>query len=324
MNRHTVVISFFLVITISTIEVALRNDRGSFSSWQEAVSNAPPALVNRRKKRLADGCYNVFIDVGANIGVHTRFLYEPEKYPRTKAAAAHFAQHFGLDRDNRDYCSFAFEPNPTHKERHLEIQAAYERMGWHYYPIFAGAGDADGNMTFYHMHDNSKMEFGFNSLRTHNIRGQAGEAEIVPVIRLAMFLLEEIRDRTLPEKVYGEYASVIGPKVVLKMDIEGMEYIVLPDLVTSGALCQTVDFCFGEFHPQYFFFPIDRKETHGGLYLANKNEGRAFGATLVRALDSSQQCKTIYSMEDDESYLKDQDDAGRAIPFPEPPNNGTA
>ena len=72
-----------------------------------------------------------------------------------------------------------------------------------------------------------------------------------------------------PDRVYGSYASAIGPKVILKMDIEGLEYVVLPDLVTSGSLCQTVDFCFGDLHPQYFFFPINRTATHGGLYLEN-------------------------------------------------------
>ena len=90
------------------------------------------------------------------------------------------------------------------------------------------------------------MEFGFNSIRTRNARGMDGVAELVPIIRLATFLLEEIRDRTLPEIVHGSHASSIGPKVVLKIDVEGMEFVILPDLVTSGALCQTVDFCFGE------------------------------------------------------------------------------
>ena len=35
------------------------------------------------------------IDVGANIGVHTRFLYEPHKYPESKSAVSHFSRHFG-------------------------------------------------------------------------------------------------------------------------------------------------------------------------------------------------------------------------------------
>ena len=90
------------------------------------------------------------------------------------------------------------------------------------------------------------------------------------------------------------------------MDIEGLEYVVLPDLVTSGALCQTVDFCFGELHPQYFFFPINRTATHGELYLENAPAGKVFGDSLIRALHSSQHCKTTYDLDDDESYLKER------------------
>ena len=174
-------------------------------------------------------------------------------------------------------------------------------------------------LTFYHMNDDNNMEFGFNSLRAKNARGIKGEAEVVPVIRLATFLLDEIHNRLLPDRVYGSYASAVGPKVILKMDIEGLEYVVLPDLVTCGALCQTVDFCFGELHPQYFFFPINRTATHGGLYLQNAPAGKVFGDSLIRALHSSQHCKTMYDLDDDESYLKDQDGSGKAIPFPDPP-----
>lgn len=321
MNCPPFAIALVFLILICTNVVFLRfaHNQGS-SSWQEAASNAPP-LTMRSTRRIADGCYHVFIDVGANIGVHTRFLYEPQKYPDSKHAVSHFAKHFGPERDNRDYCSFAFEPNLIHKERHLELQAAYNRMGWHYHPIFAGAGDEEGNMTFYHMHDEFNLEWGFNSIRTKNARGMEGKAEVVPIIRLATFLLEEIRGRSLPKIVYG--ASTIGPKVVLKMDVEGMEYVILPDLVTSGALCQTVDFCFGEFHHQEIFFPINRRETHGGLRLGNAEQGKVFGASLIRALQSSQHCKTIYSMADDETYLFDREINGSAIPFPEPSNNGT-
>ena len=280
-----------------------------------------PSSASRRRSR-ADGCYHVFIDVGANIGVHTRFLFEPSKYPESKSAVAHFENVFGAERDNRDICSFAFEPNPAHKARHLELQSVYKKMEWRYHPIFAGVSDVRGNMTFYHMHDGSSMEFGFNSLRTWNQRGMQGEAEVVPIIRLAEFL-DEIRDRRIPRS-FGKYDK---PKVVMKMDAEGMEYIILPDLVTSGALCSTVDFCFGEFHPQEFYLPQNHRQTHGGLYLANATEGKEFGLSLVRAMTSSRHCKTPYSMADDESYLKDKEVfilpngrvvEGDPIPYPEP------
>ncbi len=45
-----------------------------------AVTNWEEIIPVRKQQRLADGCYNVFVDVGANIGVHTRFLYESLRY----------------------------------------------------------------------------------------------------------------------------------------------------------------------------------------------------------------------------------------------------
>lgn len=69
-----------------------------------------PYYGDQRKARLGDGCYHVFIDVGSNIGVHGRFLYEPDKFPKSTSSVATFAEEFGTQRDNRDYCVFAFEP----------------------------------------------------------------------------------------------------------------------------------------------------------------------------------------------------------------------
>ena len=59
----------------------------------------------------------------SNIGVHSRFLFEPSKYPDAKTGRRLFNEHFGDEesRDNRDICSFAFEPNPVHVTRHREL-----------------------------------------------------------------------------------------------------------------------------------------------------------------------------------------------------------
>ena len=72
-----------------------------------------------RRRKLGDGCYHVFLDVGAKIVIHTRFLYEPHRYPDSMTSVAAFAEKFGSQRDNRDYCVFAFEPNPKFEQRHL-------------------------------------------------------------------------------------------------------------------------------------------------------------------------------------------------------------
>ena len=42
-----------------------------------------------------------------------------------------------------------------------------------------------------------------------------------------------------------------GPSVVMKLDIEGAEYDVLPELIASRALC-LVDYVYAEIHPRIF------------------------------------------------------------------------
>lgn len=87
---------------------------------------APPPLAN--------DCLHVFLDAGANIGIHSRFLFEPEQYPKAKNAHQAFDMAFGSPRDdhdnhqkrdNRDICAFGFEPNPRHRPRQLELQEKY-------------------------------------------------------------------------------------------------------------------------------------------------------------------------------------------------------
>ena len=55
--------------------------------------------------------------------------------------------------------------------------------------------------------------------------------EDINVVRLSTYLLETVRGRRLPAK-----AAVITPRVLVKMDIEGAEYELLPDLIITGAL----------------------------------------------------------------------------------------
>ena len=62
-----------------------------------------------------DGCYHVYLDVGTNVGIQIRKLYEPEKYPN---ASIHkfFDEHFKRNNvsSSRHICAIGFEPNPRH------------------------------------------------------------------------------------------------------------------------------------------------------------------------------------------------------------------
>ena len=196
--------------------------------------------------------------------------------------------------------------NPTHFKRHRTLEEAYKAKGWRYHPVLAGVSDSDGTLTFYHNNDAIYQELGFGVIKKH----EDSTPVEVPTIRLAKWLNEEILDRKLPLTAYGNYTSV-DPKVIMKFDIEGMEYAVIPDLMFSGTLCQTVDYIFGEFHDSDWMnvdFPPHEKTGRGGLHLISTSEKIIFRDNLLKAFNSlrSPECKTVeIHLEDDESYLHD-------------------
>jgi hypothetical protein len=296
-----------LILVLLALANLAQNMQKSPTEFQTSLDMS--SHLTPRKDKLGDGCYHVFLDVGSNIGVHARFLMEPHLYPNSISATQHFDKEFGSDRDNRDFCVFAFEPNPMHRTRQLDLQAVYHAMGWRYFPIQAGVGDDSGNITFYHMHDESNKEWGFNAVHQRNGRGMQGDSEQVPIIRFATWMLDEIHERQLPSVLHGNYST--GPKVVMKLDVEGMEYVTLPDLMLSGCLCKVVDFVFGEFHTkQWYFFPLHHEKN--GLFLKDGKEAATYAEGMLRQIGTSIHCKTRYNGTDDESYLKD------GIPFPRP------
>eukprot|EP00956_Cyclotella_meneghiniana_P045247 scaffold360513_cov79-Cyclotella_meneghiniana.AAC.1 len=120
-------------------------------------------------------------------------------------------------------------------------------MGWRYHPFHAGVSNKDGNETFYHSHMKDKeQETGFSAVAPKDLYGNDAYAVRMPTVRLSKWILNEIRDREIPSTPFIEHP--FGPRVVMKLDIEGLEFKVFPDLITSGALCDTVHFVFGEFH----------------------------------------------------------------------------
>jgi len=279
------------------------------------TDNAATALQHsstgsRRRRKLGDGCYHVFLDVGSNIGIHARFLYEPERYPDSLSSRAAFAREFGSPpRDNRDYCVFSFEPNPKFEKRHYDLERAYAAMGWRYTPIIAGASDADGNFTFYHSaFEKEEWETGFSAVTPKTLYGNDATPKTVPIIRLATWIREEIGGREIPTTRYSEEYS--DPKVVMKLDIEGLEFKVFPDLLTTGALCNNIHYLMGEFHHgpgNHNYFPINL--TSDGTHILNhRKEGEKLAHQLLHLVDITENCMTKISLEDDESYLNDPHD----------------
>ena len=68
---------------------------------------------------FTDGCYHVYLDVGSNIGVQIRKLFEPHLYRRGAKILGHFEDALGpwKERNQSSICAMGFEPNPQHTKR---------------------------------------------------------------------------------------------------------------------------------------------------------------------------------------------------------------
>ena len=174
-------------------------------------------------------------------------------------------------------------------------------MGWRFEYIQAAAGDFEGNMDFYHNADERFEEWGFSVKKFHN----KSTVEKVPVVRLSSWIKHHVIERNIPLPLGT--AKNQTPTIVMKMDIEGSEYVVLPDLIYSGVLCD-LDFVFGEFHPNFALmdFPGHRIE------LKTKEEAMHYKDVLTDFIPTSRNCKARFKYLDDESYLHD------GIPLPSP------
>jgi len=304
-----------IFILTKTLNIPSQQQANNQAANNEINGNTALPPTPRRRPKLADGCYHVFIDAGANIGMHTRFLLEPSLYPKAWIARKFFVAHFGPEvlRDNRDFCIFAFEPNPIHVARHEEMRSAYSAMGWRYHFFPAGVGDKnDGKLTFYDIGD----ELGFTTILKRSCIENKCPQHQVPVYRLSDWIEREVHGRKISSQGYGGKGYVSGPRVVMKMDIEMGEWLVIPDLITSGALCH-IDAIMGEFHlkAQWYLYPVTFPNPGGNgrdWTLHNYTEAAAFMNQMLGMIERNYHCNTKLEMRDDESHTND----GMAWPKP--------
>ena len=245
-----------------------------------------------------DNCTGIFIDAGANLAMHARFLFEPSHYTNSTYAPI-FDNHFGPPSSRSGVCAVEFEPNPAHAQRIERLAAAYATKGWRVVYAPFGVSDQRGKLTFYHndgTDDNGAtghQEWGFSTTKTSET-AQAIDAPILDFSRFLNLLAASDGEQGRPRR-----------RVVVKMDVEGQEFKILPRLMEDGALCNSVDALSVEFHPwQARYAPIEAEHVR----LASSHDAKSF----VRALKANvtalgDHCRTHKLLEiDDEHYLRDR------------------
>ena len=226
------------------------------------VIEAEVNIVEEDKTNFLDGCYHVYLDVGSNIGVQVRKLFEPEKYPDASVHSI-FNKYFGSIEERRKayaenngkiVCAVGFEPNSHHTKYLKEVESSYNKCGWNVkFFTQSAVSDHNGMTQFYSDDDVNNLEWG-GGILAPDINNIAIEPKRhnhnVTLIRLSEFLQTVVATRQLPKapRDIGTKNTVYGqPKVVMKMDIEGSEVDVIPDLIFTGGL-QFVNSIMVEWH----------------------------------------------------------------------------
>lgn len=226
-------------------------------------------------------CEHIYLDMGTNIGVQIRKLYQPQGYPKAKILS-YYDQYFGEIglKNRKNVCAIGFEGNAIHTPRLLELQDAYTKVG---YPVVIFTDTAvwtsEGTMNFYRDHQAAKDKHEWGASTVPWLKG----ANYTTAISIDM--------NHLMHRIHALWASssshTNNSRTVAKMDIEGSEYEVLPHMITHGSICM-IDVMTIEWHANFFKSP-DRKVEDFVRYIQTKVKDCKF-----KAIDM-----------DDETYIDD-------------------
>ena len=276
-------------------------------------------------------CEHIYLDVGTNIGVQIRKLFEPQKYPKANATHVIYERFFGpigaqsLGTRCR-VCAIGFEPNPHHRARLVELQARYRAAGVGVLVFAAAASDSDGTTQLALGNANKKDPWedlgasaaeSWTAIRrtpTKSDPRREGLLDTVPVRKVDLSrLVHSIHRRLAARSPKG--------RILMKLDVEGLEFALLPAMIRSQALC-TINAMAIEWHTR--LWGRDRAERAARtLKLSSPAEvgGRALWTLTQTIRDKVRElvghgqhdCQTELLEMDDETYMHDSR-AGRVWP----------
>ena len=249
---------------------------------------ALPSSVPERRHKNSKNCKTIFVDMGANIGMHARFLFEPNLYPASGKQALKemyqlFESHFGspssrsLPTNSSGICVFGFEANAKQQKRLEQISRYFGDKGMVVQYQCPKAVWVNETKLLFERKDG--IGYGTAS-RLVDSKSGGQDVVIVETIDIAKFITG-IYEEFKPDIIFG------------KMDIEGAEYTVLPHLEKSGLLCSDNPFAFRAITLEY--------------------HSRFTGHSLAWKVPESYPCtkKSDLILLDSEDYVRD----GRDIPL---------
>ena len=217
-----------------------------------------------KPKSIMDGCFHIFLDIGANKGITTRKLFEPKLYSDAPWLVF-FDKYFGkyeervanLTTDPKYICAVGFEADPAQNERLREVERFYQKCGW-YVKFYTSTAvhDQKGNVSFF-------PGVAFDTVGTllkgtKNWKFNLKKSIQVPSIRLSDFFRNHILYRTRNKLETEENQT---PKIVGKLDCESCEVEVFFDMINNGLLT-SLNFVIVEYHQKWLKDPLRIKRTN--------------------------------------------------------------
>jgi len=242
------------------------------------ISHVPVVSPN-----VGPTCSGFYIDLGTNIGVQVRKLFEPDRYPGA-AMAAKFDKFFGARRGH--VCAIGLEPNPLHWQRLRRLETDMMSVGnWTFRYVSAAAGVGQGLMGF--DQPGAGISWGLSGKTRTQARTRRLPEVLVPQLGVSYML----------NSVVSRYARSQRVPTLMKLDVEdsNLEEGIISDLVGSGMLCRLVDEIVWENH--------NVSEVIAGRKFTI-NPKTVIGQAVDK-MKSTPGCRTKITPFDDESYSLD-------------------
>lgn len=230
-------------------------------------------------------CKYLYLDVGSNIGVQVRKLFEPSLYadaPMTQYLAKEFPESNNMQKAS--VCALGFEANQKHAPRLRKLQTCYGTFfsqNVHFFTPRAVSTTSD-----------TMISIGSSPAETSG-KGASDWAagEFDDFYKGQGIKVDRVDVRSIDLVDVLKHAG--NAKVIMKLDIEGTEWKVVPHLIKHGMLCEDkIHSAMIEWHG-WAPHTIDETEIHRQL--------------------NSQKCNPTKLINlDDETYLTD----GQPLPVP--------
>jgi len=234
-----------------------------------ALAFEPSDMVQLDKLFSFFHCRHVYLDVGSNIGVQVRKLFEPHKYLDTpdrdyrhvrRGAAGmkvHLVrtlrvwdEHFG-PAPRCNVCAIGLEPNPSHRARLQEVQRRLRAAGAGVLFFEAAASGRAGEAVLFG--DCADLPGGAGAtskvakdcskgatLVGPNSQAQRGRTRSNNVSRVRLINFPHMLQYVVNQLHRAREGT--QPQIVAKVDLEGAEYALFTALVSQAKLCKAASY----------------------------------------------------------------------------------